>query len=460
MEKILIVEDDQATLLEVSSILQEAGFCCDSVSAGAAALDALQGSDYAVVLTGCGTSTPTCDRFIATVGKKLPKAGIIAITEQSEKVAAAAALQSGAFACLTRPVDPDELRHAVGSVLHQRQLVDENNELKRQVTLFQKGAELAGCLDLDPLAGIVVSVMAAEAGLQRGLGLLYDEEGYLSLKGVLNLDEGSGRAFAEIVMAAHEGSADSGDAAIVLDIVPEGHPTGIRDALIIRLNAGGRPQGVVALFSNRDDRLAPGMDLRGIIFLLQQSSRAIENATRFSTARNLANIDELTGLFNYRYLESALDREIKRAERYRSSLSVVFLDLDQFKDINDKHGHLVGSKVLKEVGLLIKGLVREVDTVIRYGGDEYTIILVESTNLGAARVAERIRGAVERHRFLHEEGYDIRITASLGYACYPDDSKTYTELLEMADQAMYRGKFSGRNVVFHIRQNAHTKQGE
>lgn len=345
-------------------------------------------------------------------------------------------------------------------ILQQRRLAEENNELKRQVALLQKGAELSCCIDLDPLAGIVVSVMAAEAGLERGLGLLYDEEGYLSLKGVLNLDESTGRAFAEIVMAIQEKESDSGGASIVLGIVPEDHPTGIRDALIIRLCASGRPQGVVALFNNRDERLIPGMDLQGITFLLQQSSHAIDNATRFSRARNLANIDELTGLFNYRYLESALDREIKRAERYRSSLSVVFLDLDQFKDINDKHGHLVGSKVLKEVGLLIKGLVREVDTVIRYGGDEYTIILVESTNLGAARVAERIRGAVERHRFLHEEGYDIRITASLGYACYPDDSKSHTELLEMADQAMYRGKFSGRNVVFHIRQNAHTKQGE
>jgi two-component system, cell cycle response regulator len=306
---------------------------------------------------------------------------------------------------------------------------------------------------------MVVSVMAAEAGLERGLALLYDEEGFLSLKGIVGLDETAGSELAEMVIAFHQRGDLTGYIIVATDIVSE-HATGIRDALIIRVGGKSRTQGVVALFNNRNERLSEEMPLQGVTFLLQQSSRAIENASRFSAARNLANIDELTGLFNYRYLETALDREIKRAERYRSSLSVVFLDLDQFKDINDKHGHLVGSKVLKEVGLLIKSLVREVDTVIRYGGDEYTIILVESTNVGAARVAERIRHGVEKHRFLTDEGYDIRITASLGYACYPDDSKTYAELLEMADQAMYRGKFSGKNVVFHIRQQEQPKQGD
>ena len=457
MEHILIIEDDQTTRRGFTSILEEAGYGCESIPSGAEALDAVAVRDYAVVILSWNAAAG--EGFFATVRSRFPDADLIATTEPAEKVVVTNSMGMGVHGCLIKPVQPHELKHGIELALERRQLLRENAELKRQMTLLQKGVELAGCLDLDPLADTVVSVMAAEAGLERGLGLIYDEEGFLSLKGVVGLDEAAGSELAEMVIAVNQRGDLTGDIIVATDIVSE-HPTGIRDALILRLCGKRRTQGVVALFNNRGERLSEEMQLQDFTFLLQHSSRAIENASRFSAARNLANIDELTGLFNYRYLETALDREIKRAERYRSFLSVVFLDLDQFKDINDKHGHLVGSKVLKEVGLLIKGLVREVDTVIRYGGDEYTIILVESTNVGAARVAERIRYGVEKHHFLTDEGYDIRITASLGYACYPDDSQNYAELLDMADQAMYRGKFSGKNVVFHIRQQEQPKQGD
>jgi diguanylate cyclase (GGDEF)-like protein len=145
-----------------------------------------------------------------------------------------------------------------------------------------------------------------------------------------------------------------------------------------------------------------------------------------------------------------MDREVKRAERYGTTLSVIFLDIDQFKDINDTYGHLVGSKILKELGKLLKNSTREIDTVIRYGGDEYTILLVETGLETAAIVAERIRRSIEHHRFLASEGLNIHITASLGYACYPEDTKSKVELIGLADQAMYSGKTSGKNVVFSV----------
>jgi diguanylate cyclase (GGDEF)-like protein len=126
---------------------------------------------------------------------------------------------------------------------------------------------------------------------------------------------------------------------------------------------------------------------------------------------------------------------------------VLFLDLDSFKQVNDTHGHLVGSSVLREMADLLKKSTREVDVVIRYGGDEYTIILVETGPETAAIVAERIRSQIAAHTFLAPEGYSIRITCSIGYACCPDDSVSKQELLEMADQAMYGGKAGGKNCV-------------
>jgi diguanylate cyclase (GGDEF)-like protein len=226
--------------------------------------------------------------------------------------------------------------------------------------------------------------------------------------------------------------------------------TDLNDALLLLIRYKSLVQGVIILFNAPGERFPEILNLKNLTFLLDQSSLAFENAARYTSARNLLNVDELTGLFNYRFLEVAMEREVKRAERYKTSLSVIFLDIDQFKEINDTHGHLVGSKVLKEVGKLLKKSVREIDTVIRYGGDEYTILLAETGLETAAGVAERIRRSIERHRFLASDGMNIRITASLGYSCYPEDTKSKVELIEFADQAMYRGKASGRNVVFSV----------
>jgi diguanylate cyclase (GGDEF)-like protein len=162
---------------------------------------------------------------------------------------------------------------------------------------------------------------------------------------------------------------------------------------------------------------------------------------------SLVYIDELTGLFNYRYLDIALERETKRVKRYGSSLALLFLDLDNFKTVNDTHGHRIGSLVLKEVAILLKKTVRDIDVVIRYGGDEYTLILVEAGLSEAALVSERIRRSIENQIFAEGEGLAVRISASLGYACYPLHTTTKQQLLELADQAMYRGKEGGRNRV-------------
>jgi two-component system, cell cycle response regulator len=188
---------------------------------------------------------------------------------------------------------------------------------------------------------------------------------------------------------------------------------------------------------------------KNITFLLDQASLALDNAARYSFARDLLYIDELTGLYNYRYLDVVLERELKRSERYGSQLSVLFLDIDHFKKVNDQYGHLIGSRVLREVGILLRKSVRDVDAVIRYGGDEYTLVLVETGLDGATIVAERIRQAIEAHSFSRADGLGIKVTVSLGYACFPDDASSKADLLELADQAMYRGKAGGKNMAFH-----------
>ncbi len=164
----------------------------------------------------------------------------------------------------------------------------------------------------------------------------------------------------------------------------------------------------------------------------------------------LAVTDDLTKLFNTRYLNRTIEMEIQRSNRYRTSISLIFIDIDHFKNINDHHGHLVGSKTLVEMGQLIIKSLRTIDIVARYGGDEFVVVLPQTTPKAAALIAERIRAAVEQNVFLKKEGYGLKVTASFGVACYPENAKTKEELLRLADEAMYRVKNTTRNGVYVI----------
>jgi diguanylate cyclase (GGDEF)-like protein len=183
-------------------------------------------------------------------------------------------------------------------------------------------------------------------------------------------------------------------------------------------------------------------------FFQRQARLALINAERSAQAQSLIYIDDLTKLYNGRYLNVVLDREMKRSERYRNFFCVLFMDIDFFKRVNDGHGHLVGSRVLVEVGAVLRSCVRDSDTVVRYGGDEFVVLLVE-TNAGEAMVvAERMRKMIEAEPFVKEVGLGIRLTISIGIAAFPEHATTKQALLNLADQAMYRGKESTRNVVY------------
>lgn len=183
-------------------------------------------------------------------------------------------------------------------------------------------------------------------------------------------------------------------------------------------------------------------------FFLRQARFAFLNAERSSQTQSLIYIDDLTKLYNGRYLNVVLDRELKRSERYRNFFSVLFMDVDFFKRINDAHGHLVGSRVLIEIGGVLRSCVRETDTVVRYGGDEFVVVLVETNADEALLVAERMRKLIEAKRFGLEQSLSLHLTISIGIAAFPEHASTKQHLLNMADQAMYRGKESTRNVVY------------
>ena len=181
------------------------------------------------------------------------------------------------------------------------------------------------------------------------------------------------------------------------------------------------------------------------VFISKNLISAWENISHYVSAKNLAYIDDLTGLYNYRYMEHAIDREIREHD---IPFSLLFMDLDHFKYINDEHGHLVGSRLLVETARVIRRCVRDFDVVVRYGGDEYCVILRRTDSGEALKVGERIRRSIGDHQFLSREGLKLHITTCIGVATYPEHAKSKKEIIDLADMAMYRGKHTTRNVIY------------
>lgn len=177
------------------------------------------------------------------------------------------------------------------------------------------------------------------------------------------------------------------------------------------------------------------------------AASAIENARAFKKHQKMAFTDPITGLYNHRYFQETLDRELGRAMRYDSPLSLMLLDIDFFKRFNDTYGHQQGDTVLHTLGGLLKEHSRAVDTPARYGGEEFVIILPETARNGALKRADRLREEVSKYP-VRLKNEDVTVTVSIGLANYPEDGITSKrDLIEKADQALYRAKTEGRNRV-------------
>jgi diguanylate cyclase (GGDEF)-like protein len=178
----------------------------------------------------------------------------------------------------------------------------------------------------------------------------------------------------------------------------------------------------------------------------EHTNLALANLLLRETLHHQSIRDPLTGLYNRRYLEEAMEREIYRAERHQSSLGLIMLDVDHFKQFNDRFGHNAGDELLRELGNFLMGKARQTDIACRYGGEEFIVIL-PGTMEAVAKKAEKLREKFRHLTIVHQGQILGRTTISLGVATFPDHGSTAKEIITAADMAMYQAKREGRNRV-------------
>ncbi|MEU8189925.1 sensor domain-containing diguanylate cyclase, partial [Micromonospora carbonacea] len=206
--------------------------------------------------------------------------------------------------------------------------------------------------------------------------------------------------------------------------------------------------GVLVLYDRLGGDEFDDADLETLRTFAGHAAVAVDNVRVHEEAQRLSLTDPLTGLWNYRYLRESIRREVERASRFGRMLSVLALDLDRFKEVNDTWGHAAGDAVLVEFARRVRGEIREVDLAFRRGGEEFVVLLPETDARGAAIVAERL-GAATRETPVPVEsggGARIRVTVSVGIAVYPDHASTGQQVLDAADDALYAAKAAGRDT--------------
>ncbi len=453
MDKRVLVVDDDRLIREMTrdALVQEA-FRVATAATGREALSRLgDEGPFDLVITDLSMREMDGLELLERVKRASPRTEVIVLTGYASLESALQAMRLGAADYLRKPVSPPEIAYCVKRTLLRRRLMDENESLRGCVQAFEAARALASCLESGDVLPLALEIVLRLTGRGRAVGRLielpsrtgegvelvgFPADSLAELRAEIEL----GKIF-DPAELERPGIARGDALAGALAALGLADP----DLLALPIRLEGRVVGGIWIFS--DGRPFDDDERQRGELVVEQAELALINAERFLQAREKAFIDDVTSLYNARYLLSALDREVNRAARSHSRLSVLFLDLDRFKTVNDRFGHLVGSRVLRELGALLQESVRAIDTVGRYGGDEFTILLVDTGRDGALSVADRIRQSVAGHTFGGERGLDLRLTISVGVATFPAHGETRERLLDLADKAMSLAKALGRNHV-------------
>jgi diguanylate cyclase (GGDEF)-like protein len=380
-----------------------------------------------------------------------PETPFILLTAHASVDSAVRALRMGAADYLRKPIMGEELALLVERVLARQRLLRENDRLRGALQTVDACRSLLHCVDPGEVYAASLDLLLSSLARRRGL-VLFRRVDIPGADGFVfrGFDEAEANALRRI-LAKPQGGGELAEGAIreyraaPFDAELRGAGLAGGSALAVPLRGDDREQGLAWVFGDGEPFGEDAIERAELVS--DAAAIALANAERYARAKERAFVDDVTEVYNARYLLQQADNEIQRAQRYQKPLSVLFLDLDRFKLVNDCHGHLVGSNVLRRLSEVLKDCVRQIDTLARYGGDEFTILLVDTDHRAGLMIAERIRRLVADTLFEGENGEPIRLTISIGVASYPDHARQRDELLDLADKAMYRAKSLGRDCV-------------
>jgi diguanylate cyclase (GGDEF)-like protein len=467
IKSVLIVDDDKLLSDSLKLVLGEEGYHIVVAHSGDAAIEAAKKEAFNIMILDLMLPDMSGIDLLRIFNKKYPEAGFIISTGFASLPTAIEALKAAAYDYIIKPFNVDHFKLVVERCINKQELIANNKELFERLEkekykleiILDAYNEIAAIYDLDDLADMVTGKAVQLLEAEKASMMLVDEE---SKELVLKSAKGMGKEKVSLRTKVGElisgWVVQQGEILLVRDIDEDprfkAHPKNkrykTRSFISVPLKVDRKVIGVL----NVTDKLSAAKifneeDMRYLSLIAYHTVAQIENIRLCERLASLAVTDPLTNVFNHRYFQEQINLEIMRSQRYGHTLSLIMFDIDYFKQINDKNGHLAGDRVLKQAATIMRDNIRLVDMLCRYGGDEFVIILPDTDLEGALVAAEKIRKTVEeREMKIGEDGKEktMKVTVSGGVAGY-QDGLSKADFLARVDETLYKAKAEGRNIV-------------
>lgn len=390
--------------------------------------------------------------------KHFPQSPYLMLTAFATVENAVESMKLGAFDFLRKPIHQEELLYVIAKAHEHACLIRENQSLASAVRILGMAQTLAGIGEKTQLLKTLGRLLHRETKAQECFVFLYhaqrkQTESLLDLR-VPGIARTMPEDIVQRLLLPHVGNRppppeNFADVDLSVLLMPQVFERPAEGAMLIELSSPTGNLGYVVLVQ-KEGAFTLGQRKEELYPILVQAARALQT---LDVSATLSFVDELTGLYNQRFLDVTLTSEVARANRYGAPVSILFIDLDKFKSVNDNHGHVVGSQIIKEAARILKLKIRDSDQLIRYGGDEFIAILPNTNLTGSVILAERIRASFEETFFDVRDitgvasAHNLNVTTSIGVACYPQCAISAQELIQQADDSMYASKRAGKNAV-------------
>jgi len=476
--RIYLVEDDLTTARVYQRWMQDAGAVVEHFATASAFNERLRNSDDwnssevlrpQLLLVDLILPDGNGLNLIEQWQKRWSHIPVIAITAFATVETAVAAMKAGAMDFLRKPVQLEDLVLALRKAQQHGELLRENKSLNNAVHILSIAQTLAGVSEKKGLLKTYLRLITRELKVSEGFSFFFDaHRSFPEL--LLDLRQaGLGRTEPQELIHSSlapflRNRSQIPDNVAEMDSVtlvpPRTEAAVCGHFVVIEFKSPTANSGYVALTKEGLSASELLEVVNQVAPITMQAARTFQN---LDVANSLSLVDELTGLYNQRFMDASLTQEVARSQRYGGPVSLLFLDLDRFKSVNDTLGHVVGSQMIKAAARTLRDLIRDSDQLLRYGGDEFCVILPNTSLDGAHILAERIRTVFAESKYDLRDAsgvelaFNLNVTTSIGVACFPESADSVQDLIKEADSAMYASKKAGKNCVSLAARNGNSK---